>query len=63
MFGRVTASFFSLNIPGLESAKGIFAYQWIAAIAVTTGVLIGAADAVPGAPRSEQLVSRTAHYC
>jgi ZIP family zinc transporter len=39
----LAASFFSLIIPGLESAKGIFTYQWIAAIVVTTGVLLGAA--------------------
>ena len=39
----LAASFFSLIIPGLEIAKSIFAYQWVAATAVTVGVLLGAA--------------------
>jgi zinc transporter, ZIP family len=38
----LAASFFSLIIPGLEIAKGIFAHQWAAALVVTAGVLLGA---------------------
>jgi ZIP family zinc transporter len=38
----LVASFFSLIIPSLEIAKGIFMRQWIAAMVVTTGVLLGA---------------------
>ena len=39
----LAASFFSLIIPGLDIAKSIFTHQWIAAIVVTAGVLLGAA--------------------
>jgi ZIP family zinc transporter len=39
----LAASFFSLIVPGLEIAKGIFRHQGIAAIVVTAGVLLGAA--------------------
>jgi ZIP family zinc transporter len=39
----LAASFFSLIIPGLAVAKTIFAQQWLAAIVVTVGVLLGAA--------------------
>jgi ZIP family zinc transporter len=38
----LAASFFSLIIPGLEVAKSIFAHSAIAALVVTTGVMIGA---------------------
>jgi zinc transporter, ZIP family len=38
----LAASFFSLIIPGLDAAKIIFTYQWLAAAVVTAGVLIGA---------------------
>lgn len=39
----LAASFFSLIIPGLEAAKAVFGQQWIAALVVTAGVLLGAA--------------------
>lgn len=38
----LAASFFSLIIPGLDIAKTIFSQQWMAAVVVTTGVLLGA---------------------
>ncbi|PWB58957.1 MAG: ZIP family metal transporter [Bradyrhizobiaceae bacterium] len=38
----LAASFFSLIIPGLASAQSIFAQQGLAALVVTTGVLLGA---------------------
>jgi ZIP family zinc transporter len=39
----LAASFFSLIIPGLDAAKSIFAHQWVAALVVTAGMLLGAA--------------------
>jgi ZIP family zinc transporter len=37
----LAASFFSLIIPGMEIARGIFVHQWIVALVVTTGVVLG----------------------
>ena len=39
----LAASFFSLTIPGLEVAKATFVNQWLPAIIIVGGVLLGAA--------------------
>jgi ZIP family zinc transporter len=39
----LAAAFLSLIIPGLYAAKNIFAQQWVAALVVTVGTLLGAA--------------------